>query len=109
MKHNEISKESTTQFTAPLRTVGNLIVSNLATEFLFIKISLECYIKSGTSRSLMIYDPQVQFETLVQQFNSEKQHASALVQKVTPNDIQLREPASENNATNKKMLIFRST
>jgi hypothetical protein len=66
MKHDEITKESTTQFTVPLRTVGNLIVSNLATKFLFIKFSVECFFKSGTSRSLMIYDAQVQFETLVQ-------------------------------------------
>jgi hypothetical protein len=32
----------------------------------------------------------------------------ALVQKVMPRDLQLREPASENYATNKNELIFRN-
>jgi hypothetical protein len=70
---------STTQFYAPLRTVGSFIVSDLA---------LECYIKSDTSLN--------DLWSLSSIWNlSGKQHTSALV-------LKLRESASEHNATNKK-------
>jgi hypothetical protein len=45
---------------------------------------------------------------LIQQFCSEKHHTSILVQKVTPSDVQHREPASENNATNKDSANFQN-
>jgi hypothetical protein len=41
----------------------------------------------------MICDPEVQFGTSVHKFSGGEQHMSALVQEVTPSDLQLREPA----------------
>jgi hypothetical protein len=41
MKHDEIGKEITTQFTVPLRTVGNFTVSDLAIKFISVYKNLQ--------------------------------------------------------------------
>jgi hypothetical protein len=98
MKHDEISRESTTESTVPILTVGKLMVSDLANKLIFVH-RIFTWMLHQIGPITFITDLW---------FISEKQHTSALVQKVTFSDPQLRQ-TSENNATTKMALIFQKT